>query len=835
MKNKTVVTQDIHKKFKASKNWQLLITSLLMGGIAILTEFIFYWSTGHTYHNNSLLISFFLADILLTTCFVLTTLLLPKASYSIYGLSGQDLLKLRTSHNKLTLSTQIQICLFNFAWAALFMILHFTTALICLVCLLIGFMLYQLHHSIRLCFDKKYMMEKVQRLVDLSIYDACNLEERYMIELLTKESLHNAKIGQTKYLVSDLTLLLYLYTHTEKLQMKQLIDAKLEYLTCELLPILPLQLISNEILKKLEDSNNAQYTKLVLLITQKLLRSFETFSHHELIEQNLFQTLYTLFRPITDRTYLENLSTTLLSCETLIENNDRLSIEQKEYWIEKFYETLSQFSYLPETLKSLNFTCLMSVVLKKIATSSTQYVDLLLNALQKNEQENKNMTMYAIACVHVLLYAYHKKYQLTTFKDWLVTLPTAVKSYWNDLENHLMISQGMYLKYYEKIMEQITLIANNLNEPTFITYANEFFLYYWVLQADKNYSIRYDKMENVSQPLTNMIDVIEYTEQQNFEGIKDFQTLYSLDMPFQTSSALKIIDYIRNEYITFVYDRQRNMQTEILSKGIDRICTTINNQILTKLSDIPFSKPNLNINDQNTFTLKFLITNEDLLDSHLQELLNLVNDTYQQTMLKTLKTMLSNGLDLKPFYYRGAHENLSYITNWLHNFNCDCRSKLLNQNIDVLDNPKEECLSTFEKEENALTDVSSLGLGSYVYLNSDKINIFNCPLSTSIRELSHAELQKVLQEHKSGKYYQIENFLSDQEDANKYYSLTHKMLEVTYSMEAIIEPRAGFEVLFGVDGMDSPQPQEKENRELDDQPLANQTTLDSLLGETTKK
>ena len=511
MKNKTVVKSGKDKKFKASKNWQLIILFILMGGISLLCEYIFYWIKGYRYYDSTLLVSFLLADILLCTCFVITTILLPKASHSIYGLSGHDLLKLRTSHKKLTLATQMQTCLSSFAWATLFTLLHFSYALICLVCLVVCFILFYLYQSIRLCFDKKFMMEKVQRLVDLSIYDACNLEERYMVELLTKECMQNAKSGQTNYLVSDLTLLLYLYTHTEKLQIKQLIDTKLEYLTCEFLPFLPLQLINNEILKKLEDLNNAEYTKLVLLITQKLLQSFEICDHNELKNQTIFQTLYTLFRPITDKTYLESLSSTLLSCETLIENNKKLSQEQKEYWIETFYQTLTQFSYLPETLKSLNFTCLMSVVLKKIATSSTQYVDLLLNSLQQNEKDNKNMTMYVIACVHVLLYAYHKKYHLSTFKDWLVTLPTTRYGMWSDLENHLTLSQGAYLKYYEKIMEQITLIANNLSESTFVTYANEFFLYYWILQVDKDYSIRYDKMENKEIVLTNMIYVIEYT------------------------------------------------------------------------------------------------------------------------------------------------------------------------------------------------------------------------------------------------------------------------------------------------------------------------------------
>lgn len=835
MKNKTIVKVEKDKNFKPSKNWQLIFVFLFLGGASILSEFIYRGIARHSLQIGGLQPSLSIGLAIICTSFIIITLLLSNCHHSMYGITGSDLLTLRTSKKQLGLSTQMLISASSIIWAVLFTFLSWSVALIAISCMMICFVCFYLHRSIRLCYDKKYMMERVQRLVDLSFYGASNLEERYMIELLTSESIKNAKNGRTQYLISDLNLLLYMYTHTEQLSMKQLIDTKLEYLTLELLPILPLQLISNEILKKLEDLNNTEYTKIALLITKEFIQAYATCDHATLTEQNIFSTLYTLFRPITEKAYLENLSSTLLTCEDLIEGNNQLTPEQKEYWILSFYQTLTAFKYLPETLKSLNFTCLIGVILKKLALSNTEHLDLLLTAIQQGEEDSKNMTTYLIACVHVLLYAYDKKYHIPNIKDLLVTLPSIQVSLWSDFESHLQQSNGIYLKYYDKIMEQIRLIATNTNEPTLVTYANEFFLYYWFLQVEKNYSIRYDLIENNGDNLKSMIDVIDYTEQQQFAGVDAFQAFYALPNVYDPNTCRKIIDYTRSEYTKYIYDRQREMQNQVVAKGIDKICIKINNHILNHLNEVPFAKQNLNINEHNTYTLKFLITNEDLLPDHLDDLVTLVNATYQQTMMKQLTDSLSKGLELKPFYYREKHENLSYITGWLDNFNCDCRSKCLTQNIEVLDNEKETEFRTFEKREHTLIDVSSVGFGTYTYLNSDKINIFNCPLSTSIRELSQSELNKLLDENKQGDYYQIENFLSDKMDATDYYLLTYKMLEVTYSMETIIEARAGFEVLFGVDHETTPQTQEEETSNLDNQPLANQTTLDSLLSDTTKK
>lgn len=833
MKEKMVVKTEKDLIYKAGKNWRIATLFLLVGflcvGIQRLCEIVFHLPVA----NLLLSTAFFIGQLVLVCLFILSTLLLTHSQLSVYGITGAQLLSMRLSHKELKISTQILVTLSWLILGTIFLYLNWEIASITMFVFLLIFIGYHLHHTVRLCYDKGYMLERIQKLVDLSFLGQSKLEENYMVELLFKEILKNAKDNQQQYLSSDLQFLFYIYQNTQQIAIQKQIETKLEAITSCLLLSQPLQLISNEILKKLENTNNAMYTKLALQIAKNLLLHFKTDDQNELTEKNILQTLYTLFRPITDKTYLENLATTLLQTEQYIMDNKKLSSDQKNDWIYQFYATLTAFKYLPETLKSLNFTCLISIILQKVSNNSTQNIDLLLSAMQDNENDSKNMTTYLIASIHVLLYAYDKKYHIPTIKDMLVTLPTTQKSSWPDLENHLQSSRGVYIKYYDKIMQQVDILSQQLQEPTFYTYANEFFLYYWFLQEDSDYSILFQKQAYACPTLSNMIDVVDYTEQQNYDNVVAFQHFYSIDTAFDTVKAEKIVDYIRNEYIAFVFDRQKNLQQAVLTKGIDQICNRINNHILNHLNEIPFSKPNLNINDQNTFTLKFLVTNQDLQSEYLEDLLDLVNRTYQQTILKEMIDATTTKLELKNFYYRPQRENLSYVSSWIDSFNCDCRTKLLTQNIDVLDNPMETDFKNFENKEKLLIDVSKITYHRYIYFNSDKVNIFNCPLSTTIRELSQAELQKVIEEHKKGEYYQIENFLSDYEDATTYYPLAYKMIEVQYSMETIIEDRAGFEILFGYpdDQFNEDTFQEVTPKEQDS--LQNQTSLDTYLSTTT--
>ncbi len=818
-----VVKSDKQSLNKCSRHWQVgtlcIVIGLLCFGIHCLLSFLAPWNLT----SLPVTISIFGAQLISSSIFIVATLLLSQSKSTVYGITSQQLLQYRVHRNQLKMSTQILTVLSLSILAIIFTVLNMTIAMVALAMITLIFSIYHLNHTLRLCYDKKYMIERVQKLVDQSFHGNSKLEETYIIEKLCTEIEINNQNGKKKHLISDLDLLFYIYIHTEKVSIKTMIESKLEKIVVVLLNNQPLQLIMNEVMRKLETLNNKHYTKLSLILTKELLSNLAYLDKTAIDQQKLLKTLYTIFRPITDKEYLETLANQIIGYESLITNNNQLSELDKQQLIYEFYKTLTSFHYLPEMLKSLNLTCIVTIVLQKLQTSS-QNIDLLLTALQESDEADQNMITYLIACLHAMLYAYDRKYHLPIIKDILVTLPTTITQSWSDLESHMRESGGIYLKYYHKIMEQIELIATQTNEPTFISYGNEFFLYYWFLQQDSTYSIDYHNVNVNDDILNNMIEVINYTQQQKYQPVQQFQDFYGYSTPYNFEMKNKIIDYLRSRYTQNVFDRQQNIQNEILKFGIDRICNKVNTYVLDHLNEIPFSKPNLNITDNNTFTLKFLITNEDLRSQHQENLLKLVNQTYQKTILNEIIQSTTGKLELKTFYYRNERENLSYITNWLDLYNCDCRTKYLSQNIDVLDNPKEVGLKEFANKEKQLRDVSKIQSTNYVYLDSDKVNIFNCPISTSIRELDQNELNRILLENKKGEYYQIQNFLSDKEDATRYYLLTYKMLELTYSMEIILQNRAGFQIVFGEDKESIDINEDDQDQTIE--PIANQTAMD---------
>ncbi|MGD9901353.1 MAG: hypothetical protein AB7S44_02315 [Spirochaetales bacterium] len=796
--------------------WLVLFT-----GLAILADFLVANVFGSSYlatllvGNTQFIYSAWAVQATVTVlAFFISNIMTSIVKDIFYGLSIKDILMARINFFEVSFWHQSIMCILLVLLNIPFVLLGLAPAVLVVTAANLFFIIYMLNNAFSYVFNSRVIVNRVDKIVKKEINTGktiLDLKQLILsLENETKRRITNNELKRTEY---NITFLLHIYQNLKMSDKTSYIPQVLKSLKNNLIDLIRTNnfetldtLLTNYISSEITES---EYSSIISELIESVSLRFVNYTTLDIEEYNIHEHLSEWSKIKGDNNFVNSVASSFYNYYTSILLNSKVPAPTKNKLLSILFNTLIHPQQDNLTEQSAFKIALMHIVREMIITNSSREFKDLLNTVNQSNIEDKPYIQEVVMLLNAYVYYLASNKNINnvitrTAREFLHSEPNSMELNSSPLADLLKNSNAKYIKHF---WDSIKTLAD-FNTSSKLSVSNyevfneklltKFYLIYWKLFANSLENINLNENEEnqkyYNMTLINLIKNVKEDEDHDYKSFKDFCELYQIDYKQLkadenwTKNADKIDDYLRDSYIDYLTNSAMNNKSKLNVIGTTKQQEQLLEMFKKISNELPLHSDVLSPMLTQKFTLPFVIKADKLNKVTLsEETLNDYSTQFRQMAISQINDRLAE-LNIEPKIYSKTEENLKTLLQSMDGLKVNAMTHNLSNNIDVLNNEKDEpFINELIEKEKTYQLLSELEINEYLFINTTQTFVNIEPVEITLRSLTKEEVEILVNNFKittlkNKDEYRIEEYYGTLEQAHEYYSSLYVELDVKVTL-----------------------------------------------------